>query len=672
MKTASISRSSLSQVGMEGALIALSPLPFIFASIGLDSDFPPVWRIGIASLASITCLICAFTLFRRPSMGKFFGGLSSLGSFVVALPYLVSNPFAALIGTVALISAEFALLDFRVHVDHNKKNYHVNRYQQRVRWAIMMVPVVIGISMILGISDSLLSRATITVTSAMVQILFIFWSWKQRSKPLFLLPVAGFLFLILVLFSLVAGHTMTISLVISLAIFLLLPSSGPILEKREHWWEVLLNHPARILLSTFFALSVLGTLILIIPASTTGGGIGLVDAAFTSMSAVCVTGLIVLDTPADFSMLGQFFIIVLIQLGGLGIMSIATVALHAMGRRLSLRQERLLTSMTDTGHKDLVSSLIVILKFTFIAEAAGAFILTGLFYSAGDTLGQASWRGLFTAISAFCNAGFALQSDSLISYQNNPLILHVVAVLIVFGGLAPATSLILPNWMRRQQIPVTARISLITTTVLLISGTFFMLAFEWNGILSDLSFLDKIHNAWFQSVTIRTAGFNSVDITGMISPTFLVMLCLMFIGGSPGSTAGGVKTTTIGILAMTFLASITNRNVVIVQNRRVLSGTIYRAITIVASGAIIWFIMVLMLEITQQISVRDIIFEVTSAIGTVGLSTGATAYLDEIGKIIVMTAMFTGRIGSMTLFMLIGQDQSTPASRCPDARITLT
>jgi trk system potassium uptake protein TrkH len=194
MKTASISRSSLSQVGMEGALIALSPLPFIFASIGLDSDFPPVWRIGIASLASITCLICAFTLFRRPSMGKFFGGLSSLGSFVVALPYLVSNPFAALIGTVALISAEFALLDFRVHVDHNKKNYHVNRYQQRVRWAIMMVPVVIGISMILGISDSLLSRATITVTSVMVQILFIVWSWKQRSKPLFLLPVAGFLF----------------------------------------------------------------------------------------------------------------------------------------------------------------------------------------------------------------------------------------------------------------------------------------------------------------------------------------------------------------------------------------------------------------------------------------------------------------------------------------------
>ena len=149
------------------------------------------------------------------------------------------------------------------------------------------------------------------------------------------------------------------------------------------------------------------------------------------------------------------------------------------------------------------------------------------------------------------------------------------------------------------------------------------------------------------------------------------MLCFMFIGGSPGSTAGGVKTTTIGILAMTFMASITNRNVVIIRNRRILSGTIYRAITIVASGAIVWFMMVLMLEITQQISARDIVFEITSAIGTVGLSTGATALLDEIGKIIVMIAMFTGRIGPMTLFMLLSKDQLTPTSQCPDARITL-
>jgi len=670
MMAGKIYRSSLSQVGVEGALMALSPLPFVFASIGMAS--PPFWRLGTASFAMVTCLICAFTLFRRPRVGKIFGALSCLGIFAAALPYLVTDPVAALLGMVTLIGSGFALLDFSPPVDPDKKSNHANRCQQRAGWAIMTIPAIVGITMILGITDSIYSRFTIASASAIALILFILWSWQQKTKPFSFLSVVGIVFFIGVPLSWTTGHTVIICLVMSLILYFLLPRSVSIAGRREHWWEILLNHPARILLSTFFALSVLGTLLLIIPAATNAGAIDLVDAAFTSMSAVCVTGLIVLDTPNDFSGIGQFFILILIQLGGLGIMSITTVALHAMGRRLSLRQERLLTSMADTEHYDLIASLMIILKFTFIAEGIGALILTGLFYSVGDTLVQASWRGLFTAISAFCNAGFALQTNSLISYKTNPLILHIIALLIIFGGLAPATSLIIPKWIQGQRIPVTARIALIATLILLFSGTFFMLVFEWNGILSGLSIFDKIHNAWFQSVTLRTAGFNSVDITGMISPTFLVMLCLMFIGGSPGGTAGGVKTTTIGLLALTFLANITNRNVVIIQNRRILSATIYRAITMVASGAIIWFIVVLMLEVTQQISVRDLIFEATSALGTVGLSTGATVCLDEIGKIIIMIAMFTGRIGPMTLFMLLSEDQSAPASRCPDAKITLT
>lgn len=650
--------------------MALSPLPFVFASIGMDN--PPLWCLGIASFAMITCLLCAFTLFRRPRVGKILGALSCVSIFAAALPYLANNPVAALLGIVTLIGSGFALLDFFPPVDPDKKSNHANRCQQRARWAIMTIPVIVGITMMLGMTDALLSRATIAAASAIAIILFVLWSWKQRAKPFSLLPLVGLFFLIGVPLSWTTGYTVVICLVMSLVLYLLLPCSGSIAERRGHWWEILLNHPARILLSTFLALSFLGTLLLIIPAATNAGAIDLVDAAFTSMSAVCVTGLIVLDTPTDFSGIGQFFILILIQLGGLGIMSITTVALHAMGRRLSLRQERLLTSMADTEHHDLIASLVIILKFTFIVEGIGALILTGLFYSVGDTLVQASWRGLFTSISAFCNAGFALQTNSLISYQNNPLILHMIALLIIFGGIAPATSLIIPKWIQGQRIPVAARIALIATLILLVSGTFFMLAFEWNGMLSGLSIFNKIHNAWFQSVTLRTAGFNSVDITQMISPTFLVMLCLMFIGGSPGGTAGGVKTTTIGILTLTFLANITNRKVVIIQNRKILSTTIYRAITMVASSAIIWFIVVLMLEVTQQISVRDLIFEATSALGTVGLSTGATAGLDEIGKIIIMIAMFTGRIGPMTLFMLLSEDLSAPASRCPDAKITLT
>ena len=285
---------------------------------------------------------------------------------------------------------------------------------------------------------------------------------------------------------------------------------------------------------------------------------------------------------------------------------------------------------------------------------------------------MALWRCVFTAISAFCNAGFALQSDSLIPYQNAPLILHTVAALIVLGGIAPATSLLIPRWLRRRPVPPAAHIALVTTAVLLVFGTISILAFEWSGMLSGLSVADKLHNAWFQSVTLRTAGFNSVNIAHALSPTFVVMLSFMFIGGSPGGTAGGVKTTTIGLLALTFWATVTGRNEVIIRHRRVPYPTLYRAVTIVISGVVVWFVVILMLEVTQQISARDIIFEATSALGTVGLSTGATGQLDGIGKIIIMIAMFTGRIGPMTLFTLLSVDHAEPASRYPDAGISLT
>jgi trk system potassium uptake protein TrkH len=446
-----------------------------------------------------------------------------------------------------------------------------------------------------------------------------------------------------------------------------------LVETQKPFWEIFLTHPARVLVVTFLGLCVTGTLLLSLPASAENRAIGFIDAAFTAVSAVCVTGLIVLDTPNDFSGIGQFFILLLIQLGGLGIMGITTIALHAMGRRLSLRHERVLASMADTSHKDLVRSLVTILKFTFAAECLGAVLLSSLFYSCGDAGGQAVWRGVFTAVSAFCNAGFALQSDSLMAYHTKPLVLHTVALLIIVGGMAPATSLVIPKWLAGRQVPIPARIALTVSGVLLISGTVFILAFEWEGLLAGMPFSDKIQNAWFQSVTLRTAGFNSLDISAIANPTFLFMIAFMFIGGSPGGTAGGVKTTTMGVLAMTFFASVTNRKEVILQNRRISALTVFRAVTIVGAGALLWFGVVLMLEVTQpQISVRDLIFEATSALGTVGLSTGATGLLDEMGKIIVIIAMFCGRIGPATLFMLLNDGQTPSESRCPDAKIFLT
>ena len=668
-----ITPSTHTSVALQGALLTAAPVPFLFASMNVDGAIPPTWRLIAASAAAVSCMVFAFVLLRRPNVGKIFGTCASVCSFFAALPFLWSDPFAALLGSIALISSGYGLIDFRVPARHGKAIGMVES-MQRARWAAVTVSITVGFSFILSdrIQPTVANR-TIAASALIAQILFIQWAWKHntgKSRAIFIpfgFVMAGLLFV-----SMDLGHVAVIALTFALLIIFLFSRAMPLEERHEHWWETLLNHPARLLLSTFFLLCFLGTLFLIIPEAARQGEIALVDAAFTSVSAVCVTGLIVLDTPAAFSFLGQALILLLIQLGGLGIMSIAPVAMHAMGRRLSLRQERLLTSMTDTHHKGMLDALKRILKFTFAAEGAGALILAGLFLHSGDTFWQAAWRGIFTAISAFCNAGFALQSNSLVPYRNSPLILHTIAALIIFGGMAPATSLILPQWLTARRIPIAPRIALITTAVMLFSGTFFMLAFEWNGVLSGFSIADKIHNAWFQSATLRTAGFNTVNMASVISPTFLMMILFMFIGGSPGGTAGGVKTTTIGILAMTFWANITNHNSVIYKDRRIPSATIYRAITIVASVAVVWFTVVLMLEVTQQIPGRDIIFEVTSAIGTVGLSTGATGRLDEIGKVIIMLAMFVGRIGPMTLFMVLSKDLSVPVSRRPDAKVTLS
>lgn len=450
-------------------------------------------------------------------------------------------------------------------------------------------------------------------------------------------------------------------------------SDGKNQHKSEVWWAVLINQPARILIFSFLLLSVTGTVLLMLPfVFPHGQHIHLIDAAFTAVSAACVTGLTVLDTERDFTTFGQMVILLLIQLGGLGIMSITAVAVHAIGHRISMQQERILTEITDTDHADLLKSIITILKYTLFIEGAGALLLSLLFFLHDGMLLQSLWQGFFTAVSAFCNAGFSLQSDSLVPYRNHPLILNTIAFLIVSGGMAPATLFAVPLVFKRHMRSSTIRITLFTTAVLLISGTLVFLSFEWRGMLNGLSFFDKIDNAFFQSVTLRTAGFNSLNISAATGPTLLLMLLLMFIGGNPGGTAGGVKTAVAGILALTFWNTILNRKDILVGNKRIMTETVFRSVAIVIAGGIIWLCTVIMLMATQQIGARELVFEAMSALGTVGLTTGATARLDEIGKIIIMIAMFAGRVGPMTLFMLLGNDKMFAGSRNPNARITLT
>jgi len=669
------SRNHISGIGLEGALIAFAPFLFLLSLPAVTGDSPtsPVfWRLGLSALASILCCLCALTLFRKPRLGKLSGVGAAVAGFGAVLPYIATRPAAALAGAVALVFMSFTIFDFKISTSGERTN-STSRCLQRAHWAALSAPVVAVLAMVLGLSANTAAVCSVAAASFIAQGLVLHWSIAAQARWHTVWAVAGMSALVLLVF-LQKFHILPgVAIALNLLTFLALPRQrASILASGENWWEVLINHPGRILFTTFFTLCLLGSLLLIIPAATEKGAIAIIDSAFTSVSAVCVTGLAVLDTAHDFTFLGQLFILVMIQLGGLGIMSITTVALHIMGRRLSLRHEKLVASMTDTSHQDVVRSLATILKFTFAVEALGALLLTLSFYAAGDPVVYALWRGVFTAVSAFCNAGFSLQSDSLIPYQTNPFVLHTVALLIIFGGIAPATSLAIPRWLRRKPISIPARIALVASLVLLGVGTICVLIFEWNGVLGGMSITDKLQNAWFQSVTLRTAGFNSVDIAGISNPTFLVMLFFMFVGGSPGGTAGGIKTTTIAILAMTFMANAANRETITIQHRRLPPATVYRAVTVVIAGGAILLLVVMMLEMTQTISFRDLIFEATSAIGTVGLSTGATPLLDEIGKVIVIIAMFIGRIGPISLFMLLSSEQPVADTRYPEERISIT
>lgn len=443
----------------------------------------------------------------------------------------------------------------------------------------------------------------------------------------------------------------------SLVALLFGPDSASFAPASSRWWTTILEHPERILVSTFATLAAIGAILLALPLSAVDGdSIGGIDAVFTAVSAVCVTGLIVRDTPHEFSAFGLGVILMLIQLGGLGIMTFSTAALRVLGGRMSFRQEAAVARLI--GAKDrsrVMSSAQDVLRVTLWVETIGAVILTALFLAEGEDLSSALWRGSFTAVSAYCNAGFALQSDSLISYQTTSLVLHVVAVMIILGGLSPAIILAL-RYRRSSNRPlaVQSKVCIFATAGLLLVGFMFYTTLEWDASLAGLTVGQKLHNAWFQSATLRTAGFNSVDVSAVHPGTYVLMLCWMFIGGCPGGTAGGVKTTTVALLALSVFHTIRGRSTVTLFGRRLPDRAIQRAAVIVTVTFFFSLAATVALSVTQRIPLEMIIFEVTSALGTVGLSQGATNMLDGVGKIIVIGCMFVGRIGGLTLMMVMG------------------
>ncbi len=433
--------------------------------------------------------------------------------------------------------------------------------------------------------------------------------------------------------------------------------------------------PYQILALGFAGLIVLGALLLMTPmASSTGQSLSFVDALFTATSAVCVTGLVVVDTGTYFSLFGQIVIIILIQAGGLGIMTMATLMALIMRRKIQLRErlimQEALNHMTVSGVVRLTQYIIFT---TFLLEFIGGTILAIRWYS--DLGSTGIYYGYWHAISSFCNAGFDLFGNfsSLTGYADDVTVNLTVASLIILGGLG--FTVIFDIWNNRQwsKFSLHTKLVLMTTTVLLIIGTIVILLLEMSNpeTLGALSWKNKILASYFQSVSPRTAGMNTIDISKMQDATLFFTIILMFIGASPASTGGGVKTTTLGVMIAAIWALITGKNDVEIFRRRINQSIIYKAFTVFFIAATLVIVVTMMISISEKISFLRLLFEVVSAFGTVGLSTGITSSLTVHGKLWLIITMFAGRIGPVTFALALALRSKKGGIHYPEGKINI-
>lgn len=488
----------------------------------------------------------------------------------------------------------------------------------------------------------------------------------RRSVLLVALPVAGSL--------LAAGSPPVMLLLLAVAQATLL---AVLLAQHETTLEILrtfFDHPSRLIAVSFATVIVMGTVFLTFPASAGRTPISPLDALFTATSATCVTGLIVLDTPHDFSAFGQGVILVLIQVGGLGIMTLSTFAALMLGGSLGLRGERALTEMLDLQTAPTAYRLTrFIVVSTLAVEAAGAAVLVVSYLRAGLPMGESIWRAVFHAVSAFCNAGFALQSDSIVMFREAPVPLLTHAVLITLGGLGfVALAAVGPRIVRRgrRPLPVQVRTVLAASGLLVAAGTAIYAACEWRRTLDGLSLADKLVNALFQSVTLRTAGFNSVDLAELGGATALFMIVFMFVGASPGSTAGGIKITTAAVLLAAIRSAIRGGAPTTLFDREVARDVVLRSLAIAVISVAVVGLGLFVLLLFEPRPFLELLFETVSAFGTVGLSLGATPELGPAGKLTIIAVMFVGRIGPLTLALLLGTGAARrTAVRYPETRL---
>ncbi len=428
--------------------------------------------------------------------------------------------------------------------------------------------------------------------------------------------------------------------------------------------------PERLFLLSFAAIILAGTFLLHQPFAVHGAPLSLTDSFFTATSATCVTGLIVVDTATKFTFAGQVILLVLIQMGGLGIMTFSVAFITLFAGRLSLGSRDMLeATFSQMPMRGMRKLLRTIFAATLLTELVGAVLLT-LRFAMDMPWARAVWFGVFHAVSAFCNAGFALFSDSLIAYQGDVLVIMVISLLIIAGGLGFIVVFELqhtPRPLRFKKLSLHSRVVLSASLLLIAFGFVTMMLFEWGNSLNHLPWPKKILEAFFQSVTTRTAGFNSVNLGMLSNGTLFFMLILMFIGASPSSTGGGIKTTTFATILSFARARFKNREHTQMMNRTIPESAVSRAVTIAIFSSLVVILFTTLLLFTELSGhshqesrglFLEILFEATSAFGTVGLSMGITSHLSEAGRILITLLMFVGRLGPLTLALAISKKHS--------------
>ena len=415
--------------------------------------------------------------------------------------------------------------------------------------------------------------------------------------------------------------------------------------------------PYTFILMSFFIIILFGGTLLSLPFSTANGqGTRWIDGIFTAASAVCVTGLVVNDVSSVYNLYGKTLILLLIQIGGLGVITLSSLIIILISKKIGYRAKKLLQEDMNAESTFKIQDFVKKIAVTvFIIELVGGFFLFFEFIQKLSFI-EAVYYAVFHSVSAFCNAGFALYPDNLISFQGSVIVNLVIPLLIIAGGIGFAVLIDIYRYIRKKdkRLALTTKMAISITLILVILGTFLTFVFEYSNVatIGNLSIIGKLEASFFQSVTTRTAGFNTVSMPNLRNVTVLLYIVLMFIGASPGSTGGGIKTTTFGVILLGVINTLRNSGNIEVGKRKISWGVFNKAIVISFISIIyVNIILLFLIEVEKNTPFIDLLFEIVSAFGTVGLSRDLTPLLKDSSKWLLILTMFLGRVGPLTMAM---------------------